>query len=134
MVMIGIVQQPLRVIVGRARPYTGLGNTYFKPFSVEDEYASFVSGHAWSAFGLSTIVALQIDNTWASVGLYGLALTTPLARMYADKHWFSDVLMGSILGYYSARAIWKWHREGPGAAYPITLVPLPNGLAVAGRF
>jgi len=134
MLMVGVVQQPLRMIVGRARPSANQGHLSFNPFTVEDEYASFISGHAWSAFTVSTVLALQIDNPWASVGLYSLALTVPVARMYADKHWFSDVLMGSVLGYFSARTLWKWRMEGPGAAYPITLMPLPNGVAVAGRF
>ena len=42
--------------------------------------------------------------------------------------------MGSALGFYSGRAIWKWHKEGSGATYPITLLPTPGGVAVAGRF
>jgi len=134
MLMVGLVQQPLRVMVGRARPSMNQGNLFFNPFTIEDGYASFISGHAWSAFSISTILALQIDSTWASIGLYALALTTPISRMYADKHWFSDVLMGSALGYFSARTIWRWHKQGPGTAYPITLLPLPNGVAVAGRF
>jgi hypothetical protein len=134
MLMVGVVQQPLRMIVGRARPNMEEGHLSFNPLTVEDGYGSFISGHAWSAFTVSTVLSLQIDNPWASVGLYSLALTTPVARLYADKHWFSDVLAGSVLGYYSARSLWNWRQEGPGAAYPITLIPLPNGLAVAGRF
>ena len=134
MLMVGLVQQPLRMIVGRARPSLNQGHLSFNPFTVEDAYASFISGHAWSAFTVSTVLALQIDNPWASVGLYSLALTTPISRMYADKHWFSDVLAGSVLGYFSARTLWKWRKEGPGAAYLITVMPLPNGVAVVGRF
>ena len=134
MLMVGMVQQPLRMVVGRARPYMNQGHLSFKPFTVENDYASFISGHAWSAFTISTVLALQIDNPWASVGLYSLALTTPVARMYADKHWFSDVLAGSVLGYFSARTLWKWRKVGPGAAYLITLMPMPNGVAVVGRF
>jgi hypothetical protein len=134
MAMVAMIQQPLRMIVGRARPHMEQGNLSFNPFTVEDGYGSFISGHAWSAFTVSTVLALQIDNPWASVGLYSLALTTPVARMYTDKHWFSDVLAGSVLGYFSARSLWNWRKEGPGAAYPITLIPLPNGVAVAGRF
>jgi membrane-associated phospholipid phosphatase len=134
LLMVGLMQQPLRIAFGRARPKTGLGNTHFKPFTVDNNYASFVSGHTWSAVAFSTILSLQIDNAWASVGLYGLALTTPLARMYSDDHWFSDVVMGSAAGFYSARTIWRWHKQETGAGSPLTVLPVPGGLVVAGRF
>ena len=134
MLMVGLMQQPLRVIVGRARPKAGLGNTHFRPFTSDNDYASFISGHAWSAVSLSTILAYQIDSTWADVTFGALAVITPLSRIYSDNHWFSDVVMGSALGFYSGRAIWKWHKEGSGATYPITLLPTPGGVAVAGRF
>jgi len=134
MLMVGVVQQPLRIVVGRARPYADEGNLSFKPFTLDNDYASFISGHAWSAVTVSTVLALQIDNTWASVGLYTLALTTPVSRMYADKHWLSDVLAGSVLGYFSAQSLWKWRHEGEGSSHRIALMPIPNGIVLSGRF
>jgi membrane-associated phospholipid phosphatase len=134
MIIVGLIQQPLRVIVGRARPRTGEGNTSFDPFTKDDAYASFISGHAWSTFGIATILSHQINRTWASVGLYALAMTTPLSRMHDDKHWLTDVLVGSALGYYSAHTIWSWHKKGPGSAYRLAVVPNANGLSLALRF
>jgi hypothetical protein len=134
MLIVGVVQQPLRMVVGRARPQTGEGNLSFNPFTTDDAYASFISGHSWSAFGVSTILAKQINRTWATVGLYGLALATPLSRMYDDKHWFSDVLIGSVMGYYSARTIWSWHKEGPGSVFHLAVIPTPKGITISARF
>jgi membrane-associated phospholipid phosphatase len=114
-----LVQQPLRIAVGRARPLAGEGHLSFQPFTFGNEYASFVSGHSWIAFGISNIVARQIDQTWAYVSLYSLATITALSRMYADAHWLTDVLLGSIVGYAISTAIWNEHRENsapPGAA------------------
>ncbi len=106
-----LIQQPLRIVVGRARPLAGEGHVSFHPFNVHNEYASFVSGHSWSAFGISNIVARQIDKGWASVALYSLATITALSRMYADRHWLTDVILGSVAGYAISTALWDRHEE-----------------------
>jgi len=102
-----LIQQPLRIIVGRARPFMSQGHFSFDPFTFSNDYASFVSGHSYSAFGISNVVARQVDQTWASLTLYTLATITALSRMYADAHWLTDVLLGSVLGYVISTAIWK---------------------------
>ncbi len=104
-------QQPLRIAVGRARPYMGEGHLSFDSFNLSNDRASFVSGHAWIAFGISNIVARQIDQTWASVSLYSLATITALSRMYADAHWLTDVVLGSISGYVMSEILWEWNEE-----------------------
>ncbi len=107
------VQQPVRIMVGRARPNAGEGHLSFDPFTFNNDYASFVSGHSWSAFGISNIVARQIDRPWAWVGFYSLATITALSRMYADAHWLTDVLLGSILGYVISTALWEARQDDP---------------------
>lgn len=104
-------QQPLRIAVGRARPYMEEGHLSFDSFNPSNDYASFVSGHAWISFGISNIVARQIDQTWASVSLYSLATITALSRMYADAHWLTDVILGSIGGYVMSEILWEWNEE-----------------------
>jgi len=127
-----LVQQPLRVIVGRARPYTNEDNLTFNPFSTDGAYGSFISGHTWSSVGLSYILAEQIDHPIATAILYSLALVTPISRMAEDKHWFSDVLMGGALGYYSARSIVKFHKEG--SKNKLLIIPSSNGISLLYRF
>jgi len=83
---------------------------------------------------VSTILALQIDKTWATVGLYALALTTPLSRVYDDQHWLSDVVMGSVLGYYSARTIWSWHKNDSATHSRFSILPTPRGIVVSMHF
>lgn len=111
LLLVGLVQQPARMIAGRARPELGEGHFSFRPFTTRNDRASFVSGHAWSAFGISNIVARQIDQGWAYVTFFSLAGISGWSRLYADKHWLSDVLAGSILGYLSSTTIWKWFEE-----------------------
>jgi membrane-associated phospholipid phosphatase len=102
-----LVQQPVRIAVGRARPYMDEGHLSFRPFTFGNDYASFISGHSWSAFGISNIVARQIDEPWAWVGFYSLASITALSRLYSDNHWLTDVVLGSVLGYVLSTAIWE---------------------------
>ncbi len=111
-------QQPLRITVGRARPYVGQGHLSFDSFNLSNDHASFVSGHSWIAFGISNIVARQIDETWASVGFYSLATITALSRMYADAHWLTDVILGSIAGYVMSEVLWEWNEDDAAQAQP----------------
>ncbi len=127
------VQQPLRIIVGRGRPYMGEGHLSFDSFTLGNDHASFVSGHAWSAFGISNIVARQADRTWASVSLYSLATITALSRMYADAHWLTDVVLGSIIGYAISTALWDWRQEDTTAPEAALLAPPRRWLVISLR-
>lgn len=130
----GVIQQPLRVIVGRARPYTNEGNHSFNPFSVDIAYGSFIAGHAWSSVGISTILINRINHPVATVLFGALGIITPLARMYSDSHWFSDALMGSALGYYSAKTILRWNEGKSFAQNKLLILPTINGIALTYKF
>lgn len=134
MLMVALVRQPLRMAVGRARPLTEEGHVSFQPFTFENDYASFISGHAWSAFGISTVLAQQIGSPWASAGLYTLSTITAVSRLYADKHWLSDVVMGSALGFFSTRTIWRWHSGRTGSSLALEFYPVPSGFVARFEF
>ncbi len=119
-----LIQQPLRIAVGRARPFMNEGHFSFRPFTLGNDYASFVSGHSWSAFGISNIVARQVDRAWASVTLYTLATITALSRIYADAHWLTDVLLGSLAGYAISTALWNNEQDDAGA--PASALQAPS--------
>ena len=128
-IIIGIIQIPARIIIGRARPYTGYGNTSFNFFKgFEQDKASFISGHAAVAFGISNILSHQIDHPAATIGLFGLAALTPLARLYADKHWFSDILIGSALGLFLSNSIINFHEKNAISKNTFSILPTLNGL------
>ncbi len=127
------VQQPVRIVVGRRRPYTGEGHLSFDSFRIGNEYASFPSGHAWTAFGISNIVARQVDQTWAYVSLYSLATITALSRMYADAHWLTDVVLGSIIGYAISTALWNERQEDTAPPEAALLAPTRRWLVISLR-
>lgn len=82
------------------------------PFS-SIQYTSFPSGHATSAFSMATVYAMEYSSTiWVPVLSYTLATGTAVSRLYDNKHWASDVIIGSALGFVTGRFMWKQSRKG----------------------
>jgi membrane-associated phospholipid phosphatase len=96
----GIVTTVIKSTAGRSRPYTGKGNMDWHPVQFNTDQTSFPSGHATLAFAVSSVMANYIDNTYWKIGWYTLAGLVGTARIYHDKHWLSDVIMGSAIGYF----------------------------------
>jgi membrane-associated phospholipid phosphatase len=69
---------------------------------------SFPSGHASEAWALATVVAGQYRHRrWVPWVAYGLATSVALSRVPARKHFPSDVLVGSALGFLVGRYVWR---------------------------
>ncbi|MFM8177806.1 MAG: phosphatase PAP2 family protein, partial [Candidatus Kapaibacterium sp.] len=101
----GITTTMLKAIIGRARPYTNLGSTSVSPFAFHEDRYSWPSGHTTVAFAISSSLARSIDNPYVGALLYAGAAATGAARMYYDKHWLSDVMMGAAIGTISAQLV-----------------------------
>ncbi|MGQ9799974.1 MAG: phosphatase PAP2 family protein [Ignavibacterium sp.] len=104
----GLTTTIIKFTTGRSRPYMNEGNFNFNFFQTTNDYLSFPSGHSTVAFTLSSILSQRINNTYASVGLYSLALLTLWQRMYSDNHWLSDVILGASIGYFIGKAVVKF--------------------------
>jgi membrane-associated phospholipid phosphatase len=128
--------QVLKIAVGRARPYMGLGNTAFRPFQLEDGYESFPSGHTAAAFSVTAVLAARIDRPWASIGLYTLATLTGLSRIYTENHWFSDVLFSAIFSASIGRSLVLWYEGSTeeNNRSGLSILPSPQGMTVMYRF
>lgn len=71
-------------------------------------FTSFPSGHAVSAFALATVIASEYSDHWAiPILAFTLAGTVSLSRMYDNKHWASDVLVGAAFGYAMGKLIFN---------------------------
>jgi membrane-associated phospholipid phosphatase len=92
------------------------------------------SGHAAFAFSLSTILAEQIDNIWASIGLYALAALTPLSRLYEDKHWLSDAVIGSAMGVFIANTVINYHKNYEEKGKKLSIIPSVNAVFLSYKF
>lgn len=135
------LNQAVKFAVARARPYS-IGATpqmIALGGDIADNNLSFFSGHSTFAFALAssaaTIAYLRGYRLWWLAWLVGVPLATATAvlRLAADKHWASDVLIGSSIGMIFGMVLptFLHGRVGPVEA---RVVPSGSGLAVTGRF
>lgn len=117
----GVVTGAIKMLAGRARPDASPADAERFAFArgLRDggAYQSFPSGHTTAAFAFASAV----DGEWARLdpkrprwvvpALYGLAALTGVSRVFDDKHWTSDVVVGAAIGYVSGRAITRWHND-----------------------
>ncbi len=101
----GVVVGILKYSIGRARPFTGESSTSFHPFSSASRNYSFPSGHASSAFSVATVIAEHSKELLVDVTAYGLASLVAMSRIHKNKHWLSDVFIGSAIGYFIGKKI-----------------------------
>ncbi len=137
-----VLDQGVKFAAGRARPYTiGASPALLaQGRDPADHYLSFFSGHSTWAFGVATAAGTVASLrgyklawlTWA-VGL-PLAATTVVLRLAADKHWASDVLVGSAVGALFGAAVPLLFHGPESEGRAVQVLALPGGVAVAGRF
>lgn len=121
----GIITTVLKVGLGRARPYVDKGPYDFFHFSLKNDYLSLPSGHATVAFAVSSVLAAEIRNTYASIALYGLAGLTMYQRIYDDRHWFSDTILGAAIATVIGNAVVSLN-ECPQKSKENSLLILPS--------
>ena len=126
----------LKHSLGRHRPYLEEGQYRFEgPWQSSDMFLSLPSGHTVVAFSIASSLAADIENPWATVGLYTAATLTALSRVYIDRHWSSDVFvaatLASAIGYGTANL-----HEAPeeGAASSFIISPTFNGISLSVSF
>ncbi|MGE0172767.1 MAG: phosphatase PAP2 family protein [Oligoflexales bacterium] len=94
----------LKYAVRRPRPEASLLPPDKEP---DDNALSFPSGHSAAAFAGATLFSQLFPTSplWLKAGGYGLATMTAWARMAGDKHYFTDVVAGGLIGAGSAIAV-----------------------------
>ncbi len=120
----------LKVAVGRDRPGVDKGSRSFHPFATRSSQTSMPSGHATSIWSVATVIADRTDNAFVDIACYGVAALTSLSRIYVDKHWASDVLIGSAIGYFTAKKICALNRDPGGPRLSASFGPVRGGQAV----
>jgi membrane-associated phospholipid phosphatase len=50
-------------------------------------------------------MAKEYQNFFWKFGWYSLAVLTAYARVYNNKHWFSDIIFGAAIGYFVAEFV-----------------------------
>jgi len=71
---------------------------------------SYPSGHTATAFMCAQMLHKEYGETvspWISVGGYGIAATTGIFRVVANRHWCSDVMGGAAIGIFSTELAYE---------------------------
>ncbi|RJG02051.1 phosphatase PAP2 family protein [Noviherbaspirillum sedimenti] len=92
-------------MIGRARPMDEMGHWARAPKRSD---SSLPSNHASVAFAAVTPFAKEYDAPW----LYSVAAIGSMGRVAARKHWFSDAVVGGLLGYATGSWLWEAQRQG----------------------
>src|ERR1043165_1715260 len=125
-----IVEGALKGITQRARPLDGHERSEFF-----DGGSSFPSGHSTQAWAVATVIAHEYkDRPAVQIAAYGIASAVSVARFTGHKHYLSDVVAGSALGFGIGRYVYgAHHRESSDgsvtrSAWP-TIMPEYNRAA-----
>ena len=106
-----IVAEGLKAITQRARPLAGRERGEFF-----EGGSSFPSGHSIQAWSVATIVANEYhDRPLVQVAAYGIAAAVSISRFTGHKHYLSDVLVGSAMGYGIGRYVYHTHHRQTSA-------------------
>ncbi len=131
-----VLTSVLKGAFGRARPYAvgdsmpgsfGLG----RGFRGGGAYQSFPSGHTTAAFAVAAVLAGESRHRWPRHAryiapiAYAAAALVGASRVYNDKHWLSDVMLGAGVGTLSGMAVVRRQHASPDNW--IDRVFLPSG-------
>lgn len=99
----------LKMLTGRVRPENFVNVDLYGPSL---EHWSFPSMHAAGAWSLASCYStLYPEKKWISIVGYSGAALISSARVMGNKHWVSDVLVGSLMGYAIGRITAKRHKN-----------------------
>ena len=115
----------LKVFFGRARPFVDSTPNpdnwqLFRGLKGGNKYNSFPSAHSVAGFAAAAAVTAETSAWWPQsvwyIGptMYGGAALIGLARMYDNRHWASDVIMGAAIGTFAGTKVVRYHRTHPG--------------------
>ena len=104
-----IVEGVLKGVTQRARPADGVERSEFF-----DGGSSFPSGHSTQAWAIATVIANEYKHrTAVQIAAYGVASAVSVARVTGHKHYISDVVAGSALGFGIGRFVYHAHHQEP---------------------
>ncbi len=114
----------LKAVIGRDRPADSNNPYNFTPFNPRYGLiyggSSFPSGHTSLTWALITPYARAYHMPW----LYALGVASGAGRVMQNAHWFSDVVGGGLLGYFTAR----WTEQHMNSKANMQWVFTGNGL------
>lgn len=93
-------------VTQRERPLEGNGNGSFFVGG-----SSFPSEHSAIAWSIASVWAHEYPGWLSQMLAYGLASTITVTRVTAKQHFPSDAIVGSALGWYFGRQVYRSHHD-----------------------
>lgn len=117
----------IKEAAGRGRPSVSVRKGDYKPFSFTNDYDSFPSMHTASSFAMASVIARTSESIPVAVLSYTAAAFVGFSRIYQNKHWASDVLLGAAIGELAGRVVTHYHTDRNRR---LAVLPAFNGEAV----
>jgi membrane-associated phospholipid phosphatase len=117
-----LVAEALKLATNRERPDEGNGTGGFWPHGTRSFSDSFPSGHAIGSWALARVIAAEYPNKPIQIGVYAFATTISVSRVTSQKHFPSDALVGSVLGYLIGGYVVR-HHAGQDFESGVSLIP-----------
>ncbi len=95
-----------KYVAGRQRP---LENNALGRF--RHNGTSFPSEHATAAWSVASVIAHEYPGPLTKVLVYGLASAVSFSRVTGKQHFPSDVLVGSAIGWFVGRHVYRTHHN-----------------------
>lgn len=106
-----LVIEGLKTVTSRQRPNKSDSAFDFQGLGSFGDNTSFPSGHAGNAFAVASVISEVYgdENPWVPWVSYGLASGVALSRVNDNKHWASDVFLGSALGLFIGKMVVRYN-------------------------
>lgn len=124
----------IKQTVGRGRPNTASSKHDFKPLAFASDYDSFSSMHTASSFALASVLASTSESAALRFFYYTAATFVGFSRMYQNKHWASDIVLGAALGELSGQIVTRYHTTNTKIAVVPQSYLNGAGLALVGKW
>lgn len=121
----------LKQAIGRGRPSVNGDKGSFRPFQFKTDYDSMPSMHTASAFAMASVLASSTENSLAQLFYYSAATFVGFSRLYKDKHWASDIILGAVIGELCGRVVTNRHKRNEEDEHELTLAPMVTGNSVS---
>lgn len=113
----------LKQAIGRGRPFATGDKGSFRPFQFKSDYDSLPSMHTASSFAMASVLASESESMGTKALYYAAATFVGFSRIYEDKHWASDIILGAAIGELCGRVVTNRHASGA----KLTILPITDG-------
>ena len=97
----------IQYMTQRERPFNGNGKGSF--FYGGHSFPSNTAAASWAA---ASVLSHEYPGFLTKLLAYGMASGVSAGRVIGEKHWTSDAVIGSALGWYMGRQVYRARKQG----------------------